>query len=131
MPPPPIGGVGVTRLTDIGPLTRPVNRLAGVGPARAERLAHLLARPSALETRTFDLLSHLPTGVIDRRRLVPVAEAPDRAVATFTVRIKRHDKPRRPGAPARIHGEDETGTLTILYFRGGEAWRLGAFPIGE
>jgi len=121
----------VTRITDIGPLTRPVNRLPGVGPARAERLAHLLGRPSAAETRVFDLLSHLPTAVVDRRNLLDVADAPDKAVATFTVKITRHDRPRRPNAPTRIQGEDATGTLTILYFRGGEAWFLGNFPIGE
>lgn len=121
----------MTRLLDIGPLTRAVNRLPGVGAARADRLAHLLDRPSAAETRVFDLLSHLPTSVIDRRQLVAVADAPDKAVATLTVRITRHDRPRRPSAPTRIHGEDETGQLTIVYFRGGEAWLLGAFPIGE
>ncbi|MEM0906866.1 MAG: ATP-dependent DNA helicase RecG [Pseudomonadota bacterium] len=120
----------MTRITDIGPLTRPVNRLPGVGPARAERLAALLGRESAAETRVFDLLSHMPTGLIDRRRLILVADAPDRAVATFTVKIVRHTPPRRPGAPARIVGEDETGTLSILYFRGGEAWRLAQFPLG-
>ena len=121
----------MTRLLDIGPLTRAVNRLPAVGAARADRLAHLLDRPSAAETRVFDLLSHLPTSVIDRRQLVAVADAPDKAVATLTVRITRHDRPRRPSAPTRIHGEDETGQLTIVYFRGGEAWLLGAFPIGE
>ncbi|MEO1104364.1 MAG: DEAD/DEAH box helicase, partial [Pseudomonadota bacterium] len=121
----------MTRITDIGPLTRAVNRLAGVGTARADRLAHLLGRESAAETRVFDVLSHVPTGVIDRRALVKVADAPDKAVATLTVKIFRHDPPRRPGGPARIFGDDGTGTLIILYFRGGEAWRLANFPIGE
>ncbi|MEM6761418.1 MAG: ATP-dependent DNA helicase RecG [Pseudomonadota bacterium] len=120
----------MTRLPDIGPLTRPVNRLPGVGPARAERLAHLLGRESAAETRVFDLLSHLPTGLIDRRALTAVADAPERAVMTTTVKITRHEAPRRRGGPARIYGEDHTGTLVILYFRGTEAWRLGAFPLG-
>ena len=129
-PPPGIRGVGVTRITDIGPLTRSVNRLSGVGPARADRLAHLLGRESAAETRIFDLLSHVPTGVVDRRQVVTVAGAPEHGVATLTVRVERHDRPRRPNAPSRIFAEDGTGTLTILYFRGGEAWLLGAYPIG-
>lgn len=115
---------------DIGPLMAPVNRLSGVGSARAERLAHLLARPSAAETRVFDLLSHRPVGLIDRTRTVSAAEAPDKAVATLTVKVERHDPPRRPGGPARIIAADETGEVTIIYFRGGEAWRLGAFPVG-
>jgi len=120
----------MTLHADIGPFLRPVNRLPGVGPARAERLAHLLGRPSAAETRLFDLLAHVPTGVVDRRRLVKVAQAPDRAIATLTVKILRHEPARRPGAPARIVGDDGTGTLAILYFRGGEAWRAAAFPVG-
>ena len=115
---------------DIGRLMAPVNRLHGIGPQRAERLARLLSRPSAAETRVFDLLSHLPMAVVDRRWLVPVAEAPERAVATFTVRIVRHERPRRPGGPARIIGDDGTGELAIVYFRGSEAWRAGAFPVG-
>ncbi|MEM9223992.1 MAG: ATP-dependent DNA helicase RecG [Pseudomonadota bacterium] len=119
------------RATDIGPLTRAVNRLPGVGAARAERLANLFGRDSAAETRVFDVLSHLPTALIDRRQLVSVADAPERGVATLTIKILRHEPSRRQGAPARIFGEDDTGTLTILYFRGGDAWRLGAFPIGE
>ncbi|MCF3932599.1 ATP-dependent DNA helicase RecG [Acuticoccus sp. M5D2P5] len=116
---------------DIGPLTAPVNRLQGVGPARAERLAHLLDRPSAAETRVFDILSHCPVGVIDRRHRVAVAEAPDRAIATLTVKVVRHENARRPGAPSRVIGEDGTGELAIVFFRGGEAWRLGNYPIGE
>jgi len=121
----------VTPVFDIGPLTAPVNRLPGIGPARAERLAHLLGRPSPAETRLFDLLSHLPFAVVDRRRLVTVAEAPERAVATLTVRILRHERPRRPGGPARIVGEDAPGELAIVYFRGGEGWRAAAFPVGR
>mgnify|MGYP000250556685 CR=1 FL=1 len=68
-------------LTDIGPQTAPVNRLPGVGPARAGRLAHLLDRESAAETRVFDLLAHRPVGIVDRRRTVTVAGAPDREIA--------------------------------------------------
>ncbi|WP_108660414.1 ATP-dependent DNA helicase RecG [Acuticoccus kandeliae] len=116
---------------DIGPLTAAVNRLPGVGPARAERLAHLLDRPSPAETRIFDILSHVPFSFIDRRHRVTIADAPDKAVATVTMKVVRHEKSRRPGGPSRVIGDDGTGELAIVFFRGGEAWRLGNYPIGE
>lgn len=118
-------------MLDIGRLTAPVNRLEGVGPARAERLAHLLGRESAAETRIFDLLLHRPVSLIDRRHRVAAAEAPEKAVATLTVKVLRHEPSRRPGGPARIVTADDTGELILVYFRGGEKWRLGAFPVGQ
>ncbi|MBJ3774704.1 ATP-dependent DNA helicase RecG [Acuticoccus mangrovi] len=121
----------MTAVFDIGPLIAPVNRLQGVGPARAERLAHLLSRESAAETRVFDLLSHIPTTVIDRREMVSVADVVERTVATLTVKVLRHEKSRRPGGPARIIAADDTGELVIVYFRGGGAWRAAHYPIGE
>ena len=124
-------GAGVNPVFDIGPLVAPVNRLPGVGPQRAERLAHLLGRPCAAETRVFDLLSHIPFALVDRRRLVTVAGAPEREVATLTVRIVRHERARRPNGPTRIIGDDGTGELAIVYFKGGEKWQAANFPLGE
>ncbi len=117
-------------ILDIGPLTAPVNRLAGVGPARAGRLAHLLGRESAAETRVFDLLTHRPVGIIDRRRTVTVAAAPDREIATLTVKVVRHEAGRPPRRPSKVFGDDGTGELALLYFQGKADWRLAAYPIG-
>ncbi|ORE95723.1 ATP-dependent DNA helicase RecG [Stappia sp. 22II-S9-Z10] len=121
----------MTGNVDIGRLIAPVNRLAGVGPGRADRLAHLLGRESAAETRIFDLLNHLPSGISDRRTLVKVADAPERGTATYTVRITGHEASRTPKGPVRAFGEDETGKLAIVFFRGGYKWIVGALPVGE
>ncbi|UOM35142.1 ATP-dependent DNA helicase RecG [Acuticoccus sp. I52.16.1] len=120
----------MTGNVDIGRLIAPVNRLDGVGPGRADRLAHLLGRESAAETRIFDLLNHMPSGVADRRTITPVAEAPERGTATFTVKITRHESSRTPKGPVRAFGEDETGELAIVFFRGGIKWIVGTYPIG-
>ncbi|WP_202913251.1 ATP-dependent DNA helicase RecG [Acuticoccus sediminis] len=120
----------MTGQVDIGRLIAPVNRLDGVGPGRAERLAHLLGRESAAETRIFDLLNHMPTSVADRRTMTAVADAPERGIATFTVRITHHEASRAPKGPVRAFGEDETGELAIVFFRGGFKWIVGAYPVG-
>ena len=114
---------------ELGPLFEPVNRLTGVGPARAARLDVLLGREGT-GARVFDLLAHVPSGTVDRRQIVAVAEAPDRQVATLDVKIVRQIPPARRNSPARIIGEDATGELTILYFHGASGWLQSAFPLG-
>ncbi|MEM6848992.1 MAG: ATP-dependent DNA helicase RecG, partial [Pseudomonadota bacterium] len=118
------------KVTDIGPLMAPVNRLPGVGPGRAERLSVLLTRPSAAETRVFDLLAHRPVTTIDRRHITTVAAAPDKAPATLAVKVIRHEGKRSPRAPSVVTAADDTGEMTILYFRGSPQWIAASYPIG-
>ncbi|WP_420393274.1 ATP-dependent DNA helicase RecG [Acuticoccus sp.] len=120
----------MTDRNDIGRLTGAVNRLAGVGPGRAERLAHLLDRPSAAETRVFDVLNHMPLSVVDRRHRTAVVDLPERGVATVAVRVARHERSGSPKGPVRAIGDDGTGELAVVYFRGGLTWLAGAYPLG-
>ncbi|MEM7694431.1 MAG: ATP-dependent DNA helicase RecG [Pseudomonadota bacterium] len=115
---------------DIAPLMAPVNRLAGVGAARAARLAHLLGRESAADTRIFDLLCHAPHAVVDRRIGIPIDDVPDGAAATLTLQIVRHEKRVQKRGPIRAIGTDGASELALTYFRGGSDWLQGAAPIG-
>jgi len=102
-------------------LARPVSALPAVGPRRAE----LLARRGLASVG--DLLLHLPSRWDDRRRLVPVGQLEVGRRATFLARVLVSDF-----APARGRGGryrrvlqavvgDETGTVDLKWFHGGEA----------
>lgn len=93
------------------PLFEPVDRLRGIGP----RLAKLVGKAADGE-RIIDLLFHLPTGVIDRRRVVPIPDAPDNEIATLILNIGRHHKSPRRGIPYRIEASDEAGLITLVFF---------------
>ena len=91
------------------PLFAPSSALKGVGPKLAplvERLAGPLVR---------DLLFLAPTGVVHRRRST-VEAAVEGEAQTFLVWIDRH-LPARGPAPYRIRVADETGLMSLIYFK--------------
>lgn len=94
-------------------LFAPLDRLPGIGP----RLAGLLARATGGE-RVLDAAFHLPTGVVDRRFQPKIADAPVGATVTIRGLVERH----LPGAgekrPYRVRLSDDTGFLTLVFFRG-------------
>lgn len=72
---------------------------------------------------------HLPTGVIDRRPTPNLASAKIGQRATLRVKVVGHTTPKRFGrAPYRIHTQDETGNLDLLFFNHGK-WIEEAFPL--
>jgi ATP-dependent DNA helicase RecG len=104
------------RPTILDPLFAPITALSGIG-ARGEKLyRRLLDRDDG--ARVVDLLFHLPTGAIDRRTRLKLAEVKPGTVATVEVTVEgiRAPPPHRPKAPFNIDSYDETGTLTITYF---------------
>ncbi|MQX36176.1 ATP-dependent DNA helicase RecG [Roseospira navarrensis] len=108
------------------PLFQPVESLKGVG-ARVAPLFHKLAGPKVV-----DMLWHLPTGVIDRRDRPTVAEAMPGKVATLVLTIDEHRPPPPASrAPYRVAASDETGTLTLVFFRAGRDYMLKMLPPGE
>jgi ATP-dependent DNA helicase RecG len=95
--------------------------LPGLGPKRAEALAKR-------EIRTVgDLLFHLPTGYDDRRSLAPVGELEVGRRATFVARVLgcgfgtwRGGRGRGGRMFEAVVGDD-SGTVNLKWFRGGEA----------
>ncbi len=93
------------------PLFAPVTSLKGVGPRVApslERLAGPLVR---------DVLFMIPHSIV-RRAPAKAATAIEGAVATFTVTIELHEPPTRPPAAWKVRAFDETGFITLAYFKG-------------
>ena len=106
-------------------LFAPVETLPGVGPRIAKALARLVGE------RVVDLLWHLPSGIVDRRYAPTLAEARPGTVATITVTVERHDKPRTKRLPYRVHCTDGTGGLTLVFFHPRADWLAKTLPVGE
>jgi ATP-dependent DNA helicase RecG len=113
----------------LDPLFASASALPGVGPKTGKLLDRLLGatdRPA----RALDLLLHIPFSSIDRRNRPRIAEAPIGAVSTLKVTVVEHRPPRAKG-PWRVLTEDETGDLTLVFFRANSGWIEKALPVGE
>ncbi|TCM75326.1 ATP-dependent DNA helicase RecG [Rhizobium sp. BK068] len=117
----------------LDPLFSPVSALPGVGPKIAELLVKLLGRETPDETRVVDLLFHAPHSLIDRRNQPGIARAPHGAIVTVTAWVDRHQAPPRgkSNIPYRVILHDETGELTLVFFRGQAAWLEKQLPLDE
>ena len=116
----------------LDPLFAPVTTLDGVGPKIAAQLQTLLAGPGAT-VRVRDLVFHLPSGLIDRRKRAEIASAPQDGIVTLTVRIDRHEASGRAqrSAPYKVFAQDDTGEIALTYFRGQSQWLEKLLPVGE
>ncbi|MDR9760481.1 ATP-dependent DNA helicase RecG [Rhizobium redzepovicii] len=115
----------------LDPLFSPISGLPGVGPKIAELLIKLLGRETAEDCRVIDLLFHAPFSLIDRRNQPGIARAPQGAIVTITARVDRHQVPQRgkSNVPYRVFLHDETGELTLVFFRGQAAWLEKQLPV--
>ncbi|MEO5374545.1 MAG: ATP-dependent DNA helicase RecG, partial [Alphaproteobacteria bacterium] len=106
------------------PLFAPTTALSGVGP-RLVKLFERLAGPAVV-----DLLWHLPSALIDRRFAPKVAEAPDGAIVTLTVRVDAHQPPSSKRHPYRVRCADDSGFLHLVYFHARPDYLLKLLPPG-
>jgi len=90
------------------------------------RLASLLGKLVGGKT-VRDVLFHLPTDFIDRRRVTTIADSKPRAMATMRIEVIRHEAPVKKGQPHRVVIGDVTGFAEIVLFH---AARLVQFPVG-
>jgi ATP-dependent DNA helicase RecG len=117
----------------LDPLFSPVSALPGVGPKIADLLVKLLGRETVEDCRVVDMLFHAPHSLIDRRNQPGIARAPQGAIVTITGRVDRHQAPpnRKSNVPYRVILHDETGELTLVFFRGQSAWLEKQLPLDE
>jgi ATP-dependent DNA helicase RecG len=112
----------------LDPLFAEASALPGVGPKTGKLYDRLLGQ-SGLPARVLDVLLHLPVSAIDRRSRPKIAQAPIGAVSTLQVRVTEHRPPRGKG-PYQVLTEDETGDLTLVFFRANAGWIEKLLPIG-
>tara|TARA_B100000965_G_scaffold77646_1_gene61664 strand:+ start:1473 stop:3557 length:2085 start_codon:yes stop_codon:yes gene_type:complete len=108
------------------PLFKPLTTLPGVGPRVGAMMEKLLGGD-----RLLDLLFHLPTGIVDRRYAPKISEAEAGRVATLTVTVGAHAKPRSRRQPYKIEVTDDTGSMSLVFFHARDDYLTKMLPEGE
>jgi ATP-dependent DNA helicase RecG len=109
----------------LNPLFAEVETLKGVGPALAKPLRKL-----ALD-RAVDLLFHLPTGAIDRKRVDELDPQDSGRVITIDL-VPTSYRASAGRGPFRVGATDAAGNiLNLVYFGGNPGWAKKLLPIGE
>ncbi|MFO1242452.1 MAG: ATP-dependent DNA helicase RecG [Rickettsiales bacterium] len=132
-------------ITPIGYLLSDITAAPGIGKATAEPLVRLLRTikpaliteepqlPSLPKIR--DLLFHLPSQMIDRRRTSLPTLQEEKALVTMLVEVETHHPPRggkggkRP--PYRVVCSYPHGTVTLIFFHADRAYMERLLPVGE
>ncbi len=114
----------------LNPLFASLTSLSGVGPKLEQLYRRLLDHEAP---RVIDLLLHLPSGVIDRRLQPKLNEVVPGQVITVAVTVEKHraPPPNRSRAPYRILASDDTGTITLTYFKARQDYLEKLLPEGE
>ncbi len=107
----------------------PLFALAGVLPGVGPRTAKLLEGLTG--PHVVDVCWHLPVGLIDRRYAPPLGAAEPGRIATLTLQIGPHAAPHNPRQPYRIHGNDETGEIELVFFHARPDYLNKVLPEGE
>jgi len=123
----------MARPASLDPLFRSLHSIKGVGPQLSALLTRFFGAPEGQEAVALDLLMHMPSGVVDRRRMDGVAGTFIGHTATLKLHIDRHLPPPRgkPFVPHRVFAHDETGDIQLVYFRAQGNWVEKLLPVGE
>jgi len=82
-------------------------------------------------SRVRDMLWLAPTGAIDRRARVSIAQAVEGEVSTIEAEVDAHLPAHNAKVPYRIRVRDETGFLSVAYFRGQADMLKRMWPVGQ
>jgi ATP-dependent DNA helicase RecG len=108
----------------LNPLFAEVEALKGIGPGLAKPLKRL-----GLE-RVVDILFHLPSGWVERRRIERLEEAEPGQIVTLLVTPVDY-RQGGPRSPFRVYAADRAGDhLTLTYFHN-PGWAKKQLPLGE
>lgn len=109
----------------LNPLFAEIEALKGVGPGIARPLERLGLK------RVVDVLFHLPTGVIERRRVARLDDAgPGELIAIEVTPVDYKSSGAR--GPFRVQAVDSSGDyLSLVYFGGNPGWAKKLLPLGE
>lgn len=123
----------MSRPEALQPLFRSLHAIKGVGDKLAALLTRFFGAPEGQEAVVLDVLMHMPSGVVDRRRQVGIVEAYLNQIVTLRLHIDRHQPPPRgkPHIPHRVFAHDETGDIQLVFFRAQGGWVERSLPVGE
>jgi ATP-dependent DNA helicase RecG len=112
------------RPSSLTPVFKDATTLPGIGPKLGKLLADFTG------DKIIDLLHHLPSNLIDRQYRPPLDEAEDGQIATFEVEVVKHEVPPRRNLPYRILCRNDSGFLSLVFFRARGDWLTKAMPEG-
>ncbi|ODT69686.1 MAG: ATP-dependent DNA helicase RecG [Pelagibacterium sp. SCN 63-23] len=123
----------MSRPETLQPLFRSLQSIKGVGDKLAALLTRFFGAPEGQDAIVLDILMHMPSGVVDRRRQVGIAEAYLNQIVTLLLHIDRHQAPPRGKVhvPHRVFAHDQTGDIQLVFFRAQGGWVERALPVGE
>jgi len=107
------------------PLFADTRTLPGVGP----RIEKLIARVAG--TRLLDLIFDLPCGVIDRSYRPKLIAADPGRIATVTLNVLDHVKPRDRRQPYRVRCSDDTALIDLVFFHAQADYLEKTLPPGQ
>lgn len=115
------------------PLFRSIRSFKGVGPRLGVLMDRYFATGENAESVALDVLMHMPSGMVDRRKQVGISEAYLGDIVTLKLHIDGHKAPpkARANLPHRVHAHDETGDVQLVFFRAKGGWVERALPEGE
>ena len=117
----------------LDPLFRSLTSIKGVGPQLGALMNRFFAIGDGQEAIALDILMHMPSGAVDRRRMEGIANTYVGHVATLKLHVDRHQPPPRgrPQVPHRVFAHDETGDIQLVFFRAAGGWVEKLLPVGE
>ncbi len=113
------------RPTELNAFFTETTSLKGVGPRVAEALGR------AMGTRLKDLLLTPPSNLIDRSYRPKISEAKADQICTFYVTVGQHIIPSNRNRPYRIRVFDETGDMTLTFFKARSDYLNRVLPEGS
>jgi len=120
-PPKPIAA----RPGDLNVYFSDVTSLKGVGDKVGEALTR------AMGARLRDLVLTPPSSLIDRTNRPTIAGAREGDIATFEVTVGRHIAPTSRNRPYRVRVFDDTGDMTLTWFKAYPQSMLNLMPEGS
>ncbi|AMC12776.1 ATP-dependent DNA helicase RecG [Liberibacter crescens] len=116
----------------LDPFFSSISSIPGVGPKLTVLLSKLVTSEKSEETCVIDLLFHLPSSVIDRTCHFKISQIPIGKLVTVKGLVIHHHVPIvRKNVPYKILIADETGKITLMFFRGEFQWLKKLFPNGN
>ncbi len=114
----------MSRPPELFPYFADVQTLPGVGAKVGQALER------AMGSRLRDLVLTPPNSLIDRSYRPMISGAQKGDVATFEVTVGSHMEPRQKGRPYRIRVFDNTGDMTLVFFKPHKAYLQAQLPEG-
>ena len=103
-----------------------VSALSGIGP----RIKEILS--GRIGTHILDLIFHLPTGIIDRRKIPDFSNYTGGGYITALITVDKHIPPYKSSRrPYRILCSNETGKITLVFFNAHGNYLEKQLPVGQ